>query len=94
MQINIQSIHFDADQKLLDFVQKKAAKLETLNHRIIDLEIYLKLDKADNHANKITELKLHMPGTTLFAKEQRKTFEESTDLAIDHLKQQLAKRKD
>ena len=94
MQINIQSIHFDADQKLLEFIERKTTKLEALNHRVIDLEVYLKIDKADNHANKITEMKLHLPGTTLFAKEQCKTFEESTDLAIDHLKQQLAKRKD
>ncbi len=93
MDINIQSIHFDADVKLTDFIKKKVAKLETYNNKVVSSEIFLKLDKADDAANKITEIKMQLPGRTLFAKEQCKTFEEATDLAIESLRRQISKLK-
>jgi len=93
MEINIQSIHFDADIKLIDFIKKKLGKLETLNNKVINTEVFLKLDNAVDNANKITEIKLHLPGKTLFAKEQCKTFEEATDLSVESLRRQLAKLK-
>jgi putative sigma-54 modulation protein len=94
MEINIQSIHFDADIKLIDFIKKKLGKLETLNNKVINTEVFLKLENAVDNANKITEIKLHLPGKTLFAKEQCKTFEEATDLSVESLRRQLAKLKD
>ena len=93
MEINIQSIHFDADIKLIDFIKKKLGKLETLNNKVINTEVFLKLDNAVDNANKITEIKLHLPGKTLFAKEQCKTFEEATDLSVESLRRQLRKLK-
>jgi putative sigma-54 modulation protein len=93
MDINIQSIHFDADVKLTDFIKKKVAKLETYNNKVVSSEIFLKLDKADDAANKIAEIKMQLPGHTLFAKEQCKTFEEATDLAIESLRRQISKLK-
>ncbi|MBA4303371.1 MAG: hypothetical protein C0424_04000 [Sphingobacteriaceae bacterium] len=93
MDINIQSIHFDADIKLIDFIKKKLGKLETLNNKVINTEVFLKLDNAVDNSNKITEIKLHLPGKTLFAKEQCKTFEEATDLSIESLRRQLSKLK-
>jgi putative sigma-54 modulation protein len=93
MDINIQSIHFDADVKLTDFIKKKVAKLETYNNKVVSSEIFLKLDKADDAANKIAEIKMQLPGRTLFAKEQCKTFEEATDLAIESLRRQISKLK-
>lgn len=94
MKLRVQSIHFTADKKLLDFIQKKTEKLETFFDNIIDGEVYLKLDKADNDKNKITEIKLHLSGTTIFAKEQCASFEEGTDLVIDSLQKQLIKYKE
>lgn len=93
MDINIQSIHFDADVKLTDFIKKKVAKLETYNNKVVSSEIFLKLDKAEDAANKIAEIKMQLPGRTLFAKEQCKTFEEATDLAIESLRRQISKLK-
>ena len=93
MDIIIQSIHFDADIKLIDFIKKKLSKLETLNNKVINTEVFLKLDNAIDNANKITEIKLHLPGKTLFAKEQCKTFEEATDLSVESLRRQLSKLK-
>ena len=93
MKIRVQSIHFTADVKLLDFIQKKADKLDQFFDQIISGEVYLKLENTEDVANKITEIKLIIPGNDLFAKEQCKTFEEATDKAIESLRRQIDKRK-
>ena len=93
MNITVQSIHFSADKRLLDFIQKKADKLDTFYDRIISGEVYLKLENVEDEANKITEIKILLPGNQLFAKEQCKTFEEATDLAIESLRKQIEKHK-
>lgn len=94
MKIRVQSIHFTADVKLLDFIQKKADKLDQFFDQIISGEVYLRLEKTEDEANKITEIKLLIPGNDLFAKEQCKTFEEATDKAIESLKRQIGKYKE
>lgn len=94
MKIRVQSIHFTADIKLLDFIQKKADKLDQFFDQIISGEVFLKLENTEDESNKITEIKLLIPGNDLFAKEQCKTFEEATDKAIESLKRQIDKRKE
>ncbi|OCX54585.1 ribosomal subunit interface protein [Mucilaginibacter sp. PPCGB 2223] len=93
MKIRVQSIHFTADKKLLNFIQKKADKLDLFFDQIISGEVYLKLENVEDENNKITEIKLLVPGTQLFAKQQCKTFEEATDLAIESLVKQIGKHK-
>jgi putative sigma-54 modulation protein len=94
MRVKIQSIHFDADTKLLNFVEAKVGKLNTYSNAIIDGEVFLRLDKSSSHENKIAEIKLLVPGNDLFAKRQCKTFEEATDLAVEALRRQLKKQKE
>lgn len=94
MKITVQSIHFNADHKLLDFIQKKVDKLDQFHDQIISGEVYLKLENVDDEANKISEIKLMVPGGILFAKEQCKSFEEATDLSIESLKKQITKHKE
>lgn len=94
MRVKIQSIHFDADQKLLNFIESKVGKLNTFSNSIIDGEVFLRLDKSASHENKIAEIKLLVPGNDLFAKRQCKTFEEATDLAVEALRRQLKKQKE
>jgi putative sigma-54 modulation protein len=93
MKITVQSIRFTADRKLLDFIQKKADKLDTFYDHIISGEVYLKLENVEDEANKITEIKLMLPGNQIFAKEKCKSFEEATDLAIESLRKQIEKHK-
>jgi putative sigma-54 modulation protein len=93
MKITVQSIHFTADRKLLDFIQKKADKLDTFYDQIISGEVYLKLENVEDEANKITEIKLLLPGNQIFAKEKCKSFEEATDLAVESLRKQIEKHK-
>jgi putative sigma-54 modulation protein len=94
MKIRVQSIHFNADKKLLEFIQRKVDKLDQYFDQIISGEVYLKLENVEDEANKISEIKLNVPGMTMFAKEQCKTFEEATDLSIESLKKQITKHKD
>ncbi|MFT4595262.1 MAG: putative sigma-54 modulation protein [Bacteroidia bacterium] len=94
MKVKIQSIHFDADQKLLDFVETKVGKLNTYSNSIIDSEVFLRLDKNDSHENKVAEIKLLVPGNDLFAKRQCASFEEATDQAVEAIRRQLKKQKE
>jgi putative sigma-54 modulation protein len=94
MTINIQSVHFDADKKLLEFVNEKVVKLKTYYDGIINSEITLKLDKSNDSANKIAEIKMHGKGHEFFAKKQCASFEEATDLACEALKSQVKKYKE
>lgn len=94
MNVVIHPVHFDASQQLVDFIHRKVKKLETFFDRIIDAEIYLKLDNHQSVKDKVVEIKLHVPGKTLFVAETAKTFEESTDLAVDTISRQLKKQKD
>ena len=93
MKIKLNQVHFSADKKLVEFVQAKVNKLETFYDKIIDGEVFLRLDKSEDSANKIAELKLNIPGKELFAKKQCKTFEEATDNVVEALRRQLRKQK-
>ena len=93
MKISVQSIRFNADRKLLTFIQKKADKLDQFFDQIISGQVYLKLQNTEGETNKVAEIKLSIPGSQLFAKEQCKTFEEATDLAIESLIRQVDKYK-
>jgi putative sigma-54 modulation protein len=90
------SVHFDADQKLLDFIQGKTDKLATFHDRIMDGEVFLRLDKdTESKQNKVVEIKLNVPGASIvFAKEQGTSFEIATDSAVEALKSQLRKIKE
>ncbi|MRR18956.1 ribosome-associated translation inhibitor RaiA [bacterium] len=93
MNIQIHSVRFDADKKLLDFVSQKVNKLGQLSDDIVNAEVFLRLDKDDERENKITEIKVEYPRGPLFARKQSKTFEEATDLVVDALKRQIVKQK-
>jgi putative sigma-54 modulation protein len=94
MKLQMHSIHFDADKKLLDFIQKKVNKLETFHDRIVNGEVILKIDKDEEKENKVIEIKLFIPGNMLFAKEQSKSFEAAADVVVETMKRQLKKYKE
>ncbi len=93
MKLEIQSIHFDADKKLLEYIQKKLNKLETFYDGFVSGEVFLKLT-SDAKENKLVEVKLHVNNQSLFVKEQSRTFEAAVDMAEDSLKAQLIKYKE
>jgi putative sigma-54 modulation protein len=90
MDINVQSVHFKADQKLIDFCGKKINKLDSFFEGFIAAEIILKLDHDEDNENKVAEIKISAPANEyLFAKKQAKSFEEAVDMAIDALRKQI-----
>ncbi|MDR2562464.1 MAG: ribosome-associated translation inhibitor RaiA [Prevotellaceae bacterium] len=93
MNVNVQSIKFDADKKLIDFVEKKASKLDKFFDGIIGTDVFLRLDNQSMD-NKKVEIRLNIPGNDLFAERSSKSFEESVDLCVDALKIQLQKAKE
>ncbi|GGK60974.1 ribosome hibernation-promoting factor, HPF/YfiA family [Rufibacter glacialis] len=94
MKLQIQSVHFTADQSLLDFLQRKLDKLDTFFDRIVSGEVILRVQKPESHDNKLVEVKLFVPGATLFCKEEAGTFETATDKAVEDMKKQLIKYKE
>lgn len=95
MNIKVNSVHFTADQKLVDFINKKVGKMDLFFDGIISAEVLLKVEKPETANNKVTEIRLSLPATDyLFAKKQADTFEEATDLAVDAIRIQLKKHKD
>ena len=95
MNIQLTTVHFTADQKLIDFVNKKVPRLDTYFEGIIGVEVILKVVKPETANNKVAEIKLSIPGTDyLFAEKQADSFEEAIDLAIEAVRKQLTKFKD
>jgi len=93
MNVQIHSVRFDADKKLIDFIHQKLGKLTLVGEDIVNAEIFLRLDKDVEKENKISEIRLELPGGPLFARKQSKTFEESMDEAVDAIKKQITKHK-
>ena len=93
MNVKVQSLHFDADKKLVGFINEKMGKLSQFHDKITTSEVILKLDNSDAKDNKIAEIKINVPGKELFAKRQCRTFEEAVDSSVDALKNQIGKIK-
>ncbi len=95
MNIIIQTVHFDADEKLLDFVEKKIQKLTTFHDRITKVDVFLKLDNLV-HAikDKVVEINIHIPKHNCFVKTTSKSFEESFEQAFEAVANQLKKKKE
>jgi len=94
MNIQIHSVKFDADTKLIKFINQKIKKLSQFSNNIIAVEVFLRLIKDQEKENKLVEIRIEHPRGSLFAKKQSKTFEEATDNVIEALKKQITKQKE
>ena len=95
MDIQIQAIHFNADDKLIEFTKKKVGRLSHIDDKIISVDVHFKIDDVKSPVREKTALiKVHIPGSTLFCEESNKTFEEAIDKALDSLSRQLEKHKE
>ena len=91
MQLDIQAIRFTADKKLKDLIQEKLEKLNKFHHKIIHAGVFLKLENTGQVKDKIVEIKMSIPGSTLLANATDKTFESALDDALETIKRQLKK---
>lgn len=94
MKIEWRAVHFSADQKLVDYIEKKALKLNQFFDRIIDAQVVLKLENSGQVRDKIVEMRLSVPGNILVASEVSRTFESATDAVLDNMKRQLTRYKE
>jgi putative sigma-54 modulation protein len=94
MNVNIQTVHFNADDKLIDYVNKKVEKLNTFHDRITKIDVFLKLDNVVHTIkDKVAEIRVHIPRHDFFVKASSKSFEESFDNALESMVNQIKKQK-
>ncbi|MBK9147627.1 MAG: ribosome-associated translation inhibitor RaiA [Flavobacteriales bacterium] len=95
MKLNVQSIHFDADVKLIDFIREKLLKLTQFTDGIHSADVFLRLDHdGEERENKVVEIRLAVPGNDLFAKRQGRSFEEAATDASEALRSQIMRSRD
>ena len=95
MNVNIQTVHFNADSKLIEYVNRKLEKLNLFSDRIVQVKVFLKLDNVvHNIKDKIAEIRVHIPRHNFFVKSTSKSFEESFDNALDSMVVQIKKNKE
>jgi putative sigma-54 modulation protein len=95
MNVNIQTVHFDADVKLKSYIEKKLSKLFQVHDRITKVDVYLKLDNVVHTIkDKVAEIKVHIPKYDFFVKHSSKSFEESFDEALDSVIMQIKRKKE
>jgi putative sigma-54 modulation protein len=94
MNIKINSVHFNADSKLEEFIEKKVSKILERHEDVLVADVFLKLENVQDMGNKITEIKVDVKGKEFFVKKQSNSFEEATDMAVEALRRQLKKHKE
>ena len=94
MKVSIQSVNFNAASNLFHFAEKKVASLTKFHDKILKAEVFFKLDNSSDKENKITEIKINIPGNELVVKKQFKSFEEGISIGVETLKRRLKKSKE
>ena len=94
MNVKIQSVKFDADKKLIDFIQGKMDKMDRFVENALNAVVTLRIDKDDELGNKVAGVKIEVAGGELLAERRCKTFEEAVDLSLDAIKKQIDRYKE
>jgi len=92
MEIRVQSLKFDADQKLLDFVEKKVSRLSRFSEHLEDVEVTLSLLKEPE--NKDVKIKTRAYGQDIVIERNASTFEDAIDVAVDLMKEKIVRTKE
>src|SRR6056300_1986672 len=93
MTVNIQSVNFKADSKLLRFIEERLDKTKLFFDKTINTDVFLKVDNNHERANKIVEMRMSIPGSEIVVSKEKKSFEEAADLAVEVIIRQLKKYK-
>ncbi|WP_447640794.1 MULTISPECIES: HPF/RaiA family ribosome-associated protein [Chitinophagaceae] len=95
MNVSIQTVRFNADSKLTDYVNRKLEKLNTFHDQIVKVEVFLKLDNVVHTIkDKVAEINIRVPKHNFFVKASSKSFEESFDAAMDSVINQMKRKKE
>jgi putative sigma-54 modulation protein len=94
MKVNVHAVNFAVDGKLVDFIQERMNKLEKYYDKVVDADVFLKVEKTSEKENKVVEIKVNVPGDDFVVKKQCKSFEEAVETASEALERLLVKRKE
>jgi putative sigma-54 modulation protein len=94
MKVNTQSVNFNADVKLIEFIQRRLDKLDLFYDKIVSSDVFLKVINTSAKENKMVEIKVHVPKDRFVVKKRCKTFEEAVDSACGSLERKLVKKKE
>ncbi|MEJ7611911.1 MAG: HPF/RaiA family ribosome-associated protein [Ferruginibacter sp.] len=95
MNVNIQTVHFDADSRLTEHIETKCTKISQFHDKVTKVDVYLKLDNVVHKIkDKVAEIKVLVPGHSFFVKQSSKSFEESFDGALDSVINQIKRKKE
>jgi len=94
MKVYTQAVNFNVSTDLIDFIEKKVESLTKFHDKIVDAEVFLKLENSSDKENKIAEIKINIPGSELVVKKQFRSFEEAVSTGVDTLKRRLKKSKE
>ena len=95
MNVNIQTVHFDADGKLLEFIQRRIEKIKQFHDRVTHIDVFLKLDNIVHQIkDKVVAIRVSIPRHEFFVKQSSKSFEESFDNALDSMINQIKRKKE
>ncbi len=94
MKVFVQSVNFNADNELIKFVEEKVSLLDKFHNKIINAEVFLKVQQKSEKENKIAIIKVNIPGDEITVKKESKFMEEAVNLALDTLKRQLRRKKE
>lgn len=92
MEINVKSLKFDADEKLLAYVDKKVSKLAKFFDGVDVVDVTLSLLSEPD--NKNVHIQAHIPGDELIIERNARTFEEALTEAVDLMKEKIVRAKE
>lgn len=94
MRVKFHSVNFTADIKLLDFIQRKLDKIHVFYDKVVSINVYLKVESSSDKINKLSEIKLNIPGKDLIVKKTSSSFEGSIVQCVEVLTRSLLRHKD
>ena len=91
MLINIESLHFKADDALADFIQERIDALSKKFTRIESVHVILKKEDIDPAHNRVVEVIVEVRKKQFFAEATADTFELAVNRAFDKIKRIVRK---
>ena len=92
MEIKLKTLKFDADQKLIAYVEKKVSRLERFHDGVSEVEVVLTLLQEPD--NKNVKLHIHVPGEEMIIERNAHSFEEAVTESVDAMKEKLTRAKE
>jgi putative sigma-54 modulation protein len=91
MLINIESLHFKADDALADYIQERVDSLTKMFNRIESIHVILKKEDIDPAHNRQVEIIVEVRKKQFFVEATADTFELAVNRAFDKVKRVVRK---